>query len=171
MTEATRPEVIAVGKATVFPPPPVPDDVVVAAERAEMVCGGGTPRRPRDPVIEVALAGRHAAVGKDAGGVVAFDVAALDLGGPPTSNAVADHLTAVRIGHRPPPFGVVLAFGHLAGDVGDDRPEPGEFARVLAETGQRAEIDPQIDASPGGTCPGLLPVDEIEEYVGPQLID
>jgi hypothetical protein len=56
-----------------------------------------------------------------------------------------DRHPGLGIGHGPTPGTIPLCFGHLAGDVGDHRPQAQELPRGLRESGQGLEVDPEID--------------------------
>jgi hypothetical protein len=68
-------------------------------------------------------------------------------GGPTASGPVVYHQFGFGIGDGVPPLGPLLLFGDLAGDVGDDRTEPGQIARVVGESGQSGEIDMDVDSA------------------------
>ena len=59
----------------------VPEAVIVAAQRYELLAGGWSSLREGNAVVEVAVGGGHAAPGEDTGGVEGFDPAALAGGG------------------------------------------------------------------------------------------
>ena len=126
------------------------DLVVVAAERGEVVDIGGSTFRPGGAMVEVAVGGRHPTTGENTGAVAAFDLAPLAGFGPAAGSAVGDDLAGVGIGEGPPPFGSLLLFGDLAGEVGDDWSVAGEFAGVVGEPGQSFQVDLEVDGSPTG---------------------
>jgi hypothetical protein len=55
----------------------------------------------------------------------------------------------------------VLPFGDLAGDIGDNRPEPGQFPWCLGQTGQGLQIDMNIHHPPPGRHIHLVAFQEV----------
>ena len=122
-------------------------------------------------MVEVRLAGGHPTAGEDTGVGDGFDLTSLTGGGSASGGADVDYLT-VLVGDGGPPFRFLLLFCDLAGDVGDDRPPSGDLCRVVVESGQGGEIDPDIDDASGlGCLVRLPPVEEGEKDVGPDLVD
>ena len=64
--------------------------------------------------------------------------------------------TGVGMGQSPAPFGSRLVFCDLAGDVGDDRPIPGQFSRIVGQSGQSGQVDVDVDRSPPTTAAGVV---------------
>lgn len=152
-------------------------DVVVAAQRGTVDHGGDAAFAIEGDVIHVAVGGRHAATGKDAGAVPGGDGPALGCGVPAaTGHTGVDDLTAVRIGDGVPPLGVARLFGDATGDVGDDRAVAGEVAGVVVEAGERRQVDLDVHHAPvaGTSClTGALESgtgEEVEKDVGAELV-
>jgi hypothetical protein len=122
-------------------------------------------------MVEVAVGGGYATAGEDAGGVACFDLSSLGSGGSAAGGAVVEGLAGVGVGDGPPPGGVVLLLGDLAGDVGDDRTEPGQFPRMLGEFGEGGEVDVEVDAASAAAAGLLVAVEEVDEDVGAELVD
>ncbi len=57
-------------------------------------------------------------------------------GGSSGGDPGVDDLSGVGVGDRVPPFRLVLFDGDLAGDVGDNRTKPGQFAWILGESAE-----------------------------------
>ena len=134
----------------------VSDLVVVAAERGEVFDIRGSAFFPGDAMVEVAVGGRHPTTGENTGAVAGFDLASLAGIGPAAGDAIGDDLSGFGMCDSPPPFGSLLLFCDLAGEVGDDRSVSGEFAGVVGEPGQGFQVDLEVDGSPTGT-PLLVP--------------
>jgi hypothetical protein len=66
-----------------------------------------------------------------------------------------------------------LVLGDVAGEVGDDRPEPAQFAGVVGESEEGGEVHLDVDHSPILVAlPALVAaVEEVEEDVGAELVD
>jgi len=47
----------------------------------------------------------------------------------------------------------MIRLGELAGDIRNHWPIPGEFARVVVESGERVHINPKHHAAPGSCAP------------------
>jgi hypothetical protein len=68
---------VATGGGSVLPAEAMPDDVVMAAHRAEVAGAGDPGFDPRYPVIDIAVDRRHAAAGVNTGGLQSFGFASL----------------------------------------------------------------------------------------------
>jgi hypothetical protein len=141
VSERADPQVVAAGEGIAFPSGSVSEDVVVATERVEVIDSGWSALGPGDAMVEVTVGRRHATPGKDAGAVTSFDMSTLAGGRPPAGDAGVDRLTSVGICDAPAPFGLLLLFGDLTGDVGDDRSVTGQFSRILCQPDQSGQVD------------------------------
>jgi hypothetical protein len=59
-----------------------------------------------------------------------------------------------------------LAGSDLAGDIADDRPEPGDLGRVGVESSEGGEVDVEVNhsAAPPG---GAVHVETVQQDAGP----
>ena len=76
------------------------------------------------------------------------------------------------VGDRVAPLGSDLFLGDPAGDVGDDRSPSGQFAGFFVQFEEGGQFDLNVDGSPvraRSLRPG--PVEEIEQEVGPDLVE
>jgi hypothetical protein len=73
-----------------------------------------------------------------------------DTGRSSSGSPVVNHL-AIWVGDGVAPLGVGLPFGDLAGNVGDDRSISSELSRILAEAGQSAQVDSDVNRSAGSS--------------------
>jgi hypothetical protein len=122
-------------------------------------------------MVEVTVAGGHTAAREDAGPVAGFDVASLPAVGPPPRSSLVERHPGVGVGDGPSPLGLVLLGGDLAGEVGDDRPVPGQFSGILGQSDERGQVDVEIDGSPFVAPATVAAFEEVEENVGAELVD
>ena len=146
--------------------------MVVSAEWCEFVGPGVTGLRIWFAVVEVTVAGcGHAASGGDTGPVSGLDVALLAGFGASSGGSVVDDHSGVGVGDGVPPFGLLLVFGDLAGDVGYDWPVSGEFSGVVVEFGEGGEVNMDVDGSFPGPVGISSPAEEVEGYVVAELVE
>lgn len=139
MAERTGPHETPSGGLPVAPPRPMPNAMVVAAKRSEMVDGGRAAFGPGDAVIEVARPGRHPASGKHARLIPGDDVSLLCRGWAPSRCPGVERPVGPPDGIAPGLVSLVLS--NLAGNVGHNRPIPGQFPRGVGQANQRGEVD------------------------------
>lgn len=131
VAEAAGPDVVAASDWDIGPPVFVALAVVVAAEGAEFVDGGVTGLGPGFGVVEVGFVCWHPTSRGDTGPVSCGYPPFLFCVGSAFGGPVVYDESGVGVGDDKPPFGVFLWLGDLAGDVGDDRPVPGEVTRCI----------------------------------------
>jgi hypothetical protein len=148
----------------------VADDVVVAAQRGEVFGLGAPTFGPRNAVIDIAINGGHAASRVDTGAIAGLDKATLRCGGSAAGDATIDGQAGFGVDQRPSPFGAVLSFGDLAGDIGNHRPKPGKFAGIAGELGESWQICGEIDSAASGVGAGVSSLDQVQEHVSAELI-
>jgi len=144
---------------------------VVLAQRGKVVGMGGVALRPGDPVVDIALGGRHAAPRVYAGGVDGLDLAALGGVWPAPDYPAADGLPGVGVVDDESPFGVGPAVGNLSCDLANHRPVPGEVARMIGHFGEGGKVGMDEDAAAAGVGGATGALDEIQEHVGAKLVD
>jgi len=169
VAESGGPEVVAAGEGLVGPSGLVSDPVVVTAPRRQVLHRGRSVLAVGDAMVEVTAGGGRPAAGEHTCRVAGFDFAALRVGGSPPGGAVVNRLTGVGVGDGDPPLGVAL-FGDLAGDVGDDGAVSAQLAGGFREPAQGCEVDSDVDDTPTGGLgvPGAF--EDVQEYVGAELI-
>jgi hypothetical protein len=145
--------------------------VVVAAEWCEFVGPGVTGLRIWFAVIEITVGCGHPASGGDTGPVSGMDVALLAGFGSSSGGSVVDDHSGVGVGDGVPPFGLLLVFGDLAGDVGDDWSVSGEVSGVVVEFGEGGEVNADVDGAFLGPVGVPTSAEEVEGYVGAELVE
>jgi hypothetical protein len=123
-------ELVAAGLELVDGPAVVSDDVMVSAERGEIVFAGGSVLCPGLVVVEVAVEGGDATAGEDTDRCLGLHLSFQPGAGSASGDPVAD-TCPVLVSNRVPPFGLELFVDYLAGDVGDDRPPPRYLTRLI----------------------------------------
>ena len=116
-------QLVAAGLGLDDGPAVVSDDMMMSAERAEVLFDGGSVICPGLVVVEITVEGGDATAGEDTDRCFGLDQSFQPGAGSASGGPVGYH--AVLIGDGVPPFPFVLLVDYLAGDVGDDRPPSG----------------------------------------------
>jgi hypothetical protein len=123
---------VAVWQRLVSPVGVMSDVVVVPAKRSQVPDFGRSTMGPGLAMVEVAFDGGHPTAGKDTVAVASLNVPSLGGSGPTSGDAVVNHQPALGVSQSPAPLRTSLVFRDLASDVGDDRPVPGQLARIIS---------------------------------------
>ncbi len=159
---------VAIGKGRIPPTVQVAEPMVVSAQGREVVDGGRTSLGEGNPMVEVAVRGRHSTAGEDTGGVLCDHGPVLGGGGSPTGDPTRHGGPGRRVCHGVRPRPVPTVGGNSTGDVGDHWAEPGELGGGLCQVGKGLEVDAKLDGR--GRVRGSLSFEDVEEHIGPELV-
>ena len=157
-------------------------EVVSGAGGLQVVFVGDPAVGPVADVVDLALVGRASAGREPADRVAGADVGQLVGGGAAVQPVFGDQLPVVGDPH-PPDQGGRLLVDDPAGHLGRDGPEAGQVGGVVVPAEQGGRVDGEGDgagpcrwgeragAALGGRDGRVGAGEQVEEHVGPQLVD
>ena len=118
----------------------VADDVIMTAERSEVVGVGAATSGPRFAVVDITVAGRHAAAGEHAHRVAGPHEPRLGCGWAPLGRSRGDDETGIAVPNHELPGHVALLLDNLARNIGGDGPEAFQLTGLVLEAGECRQV-------------------------------